>query len=212
MDFNKKKCLKLLKERKNLRKEGKLLWDYDKTKADELTSYISLLEDQIFWESRKEYVQLLKSFYNKKISFDEFYLPFCGLRGSNRKAARMLTEKLEAEACGILTKSNEIDIQFNPKSYGFTKIISDLHSLGDIYNPDVTLEMNLKDTEELLWYGMSEEYLRLTFEEDFLPQLEKYCKKSNISYNISLLTKIILSFTFTTASQTASASVKPTYF
>lgn len=49
MKFDKDKCLKLLKERKSLQKEGKSLEDY---KDDELVSYLSLIEDQIFWESR----------------------------------------------------------------------------------------------------------------------------------------------------------------
>ena len=51
-----------MKERKSLKKEGKLLRDYDKTKNDELISYLTLLEDQIFWESRKEYIQILDLF------------------------------------------------------------------------------------------------------------------------------------------------------
>ena len=48
MKFDKNKCLKLLKERKNFQKEGKLLQDYDKAKNDKLISYLSLVEDQIF--------------------------------------------------------------------------------------------------------------------------------------------------------------------
>jgi len=175
MKFDKHKCLKLLKEKKRLKKEGKLLRDYDKTKNDELISYLSLLEDQIFWESRKEYIQILDLFVSKKITLDQLFKQFCGLRGSNLRSARMWKEKLEEEA--FVVKSNEIDIQFNPKSCGFTKIISYLHSLVDACDPDVTLEMNLKQPE-LLWYGISEEYLRLRIEEYFLPQLEKYCKKS----------------------------------
>ena len=51
MKFNKDKCLKLLKERKSLQKEGKLLQDYDKAKNDELISYLGLIENRIFWES-----------------------------------------------------------------------------------------------------------------------------------------------------------------
>jgi len=51
MKFDKDKCLKLLKERKSLQKEGKLLRDYDKAKNDELISYLIMVEDQIFWES-----------------------------------------------------------------------------------------------------------------------------------------------------------------
>jgi hypothetical protein len=60
MEFDKHKCLKLLKERKSLKKEGKLLRDSDKAKNDELISYLILLEDQIFWKSRKEYIQILE--------------------------------------------------------------------------------------------------------------------------------------------------------
>jgi len=136
-----------------------------------------LLEDQIFWGSRKEYIQILDLFVSKKLTLDQLFKQFCGLRGSNLKVSRMWKENLEKKACGILTKSNKIDFQLNPESGGFTKIISYLHSLVDVCDPDVTLEMNLKQPE-LLWYGISEEYLRLRIEKYFLPQLEKYCKKS----------------------------------
>ena len=166
-----------MKKRKSLQKEGKFLWDSDKAKSKKLTRYLSLLDDQIFWESRKKYYQILYLFLRKNISLDEFINQFCGLRGSNLRSARMWKEKLEEEAFVVFPKSTEINIQVNPKSCGFTKIISYLHSLVDACDPDVTLEMNLKQPE-LLWYGISEEYLRLRIEKYFLPQLEKYCKKS----------------------------------
>lgn len=51
MKFEKDKCLKLLKERKSLQKEGKFLSDSDKAKNKELTRYLTLFYDQIFWES-----------------------------------------------------------------------------------------------------------------------------------------------------------------
>jgi len=177
MKFNKKKCLALLKERKELRQKGKFFWDFDEAKNHELISYLILLEDQIFWESRKEYIHILDLFVNKKITLDEFFNQFCGLRGSNLKASRMWEKKLEEEAFVVFPKSNETDIQLNPESSGFTKIISSLHSLVDACDPDVTYEMNL-EKPELLFYGISEEFLRLIIEEDFLPQLEKYCKES----------------------------------
>ena len=177
MKFDKDKCLKLLKERKSLQKKGKLLRDYDKAKNDELISYLIMVEDQIFWESRKEYIQMLDLFVSKKITLDHFFTQFCGLRGSNLKSARMWKNNLEEEACGIWTQSNKIDFQLIPESGEFTKIISNLHSWTDLYDPDITLEMNLKQPE-LIGYGISEEFLRFIIEEDFLPQLEKYCNKS----------------------------------
>ena len=69
MSFNKKKCLELMKESKKLRQEGKFLRD---SKSEELTRYLILLDDQIFWESCKKYCQILDLFVSKKISLDEF--------------------------------------------------------------------------------------------------------------------------------------------
>ncbi len=178
MKFDKDKCLKLLKERKSLQKEGKLLRDYDKAKNDELISYLILVEDQIFWESRKKYCQILDLFVRKKITLDQLFKQFYRLRGSNLRSAIIWKEKLEEEALLLFFQiMAEINIQLNPESGGFTKIISNLHSWTNLCDPDITLEMNLKQPE-LIAYGISEEFLRFTIEEDFLPQLEKYCKES----------------------------------
>ena len=162
-----------------------------KEKNDELIEYLTLLEDQIFWKSRKKYVKILKLFCHKKINLDEFFIQFGSLMGSNLKASRIWKKNLEAEAYRISTQSNEINGELNSESQGFTKIIYYLDSLIDICDPDITLEMNLKEDPELFFYGISEEFLRLTIENNFLPQLEKYCKKSKIFYNILLQTKII---------------------
>ncbi len=81
-----------------------------------MIGYLTLLSDQIFWQSRKEYFQMLDLFVSKKITFDEFFNQFYGLRSSNLDVSQMHEKNLEAEACGILTKSNEIDFQLNPES------------------------------------------------------------------------------------------------
>ena len=177
MKFNKDRCLKLLKEKKSLEREGKLLRDYDKAKNDELISYFIMVEDQIFWQSRKEYRQILEFFVSKKITVDQFIRQFSRLRTSNLNSPIIWQNNLEDEARGSCTQSNKIDFQLNPESGKFTKIICNLYSLIDLYDPDVTLEMNL-ETPESISYALSEEYLRFIIEEDFLPQLEKYCNKS----------------------------------
>jgi hypothetical protein len=174
MQFNKKKCLALLKEKNKLAQEGN--WNYDKVRNKELVGYLTLLEDQIFWQSRKEYFQILDLFVSKNITFDEFFDQFSGLRCSNREVSQMQKKNLEAEAFGIFTKSNEIDFQLNPESRGFSKIIYSLYYWLDVYNPDITLDMNLENPE-LIWYGMSEEYLRLSIKDNFLPEIGKYSKE-----------------------------------
>ena len=134
------------------------------------------LEDQVFWESRKEYVQMLNLFSIKKIPFQQFSDQFCELRGSNLWSAKVWKKKLEEDAFVVFPKSNEMDVQLNPKSCGFTKIISSIYSLLEISDPNITFEMNLKHPE-LLGYGVSEEFLRLQIKEGFLPKLKKYCKE-----------------------------------
>jgi len=130
-------------------------------------SYLFLIDDTIFWESREEYIQILELFVSKKITLDQFLSQFYRLRGLNLRSSKMLKNKLEEQAFVVSPKSTEINLQVNFKSEGFTKIISFLYSLTDLYDPDVTLEMNF-DEPELRLYGISEEYLRLMIESNFL--------------------------------------------
>ena len=116
-------------------------------------------------------------FVRQKISLDEFFKQFFRLRDSNLKASKIWEENLESEACGILTQSNEIDFQFNPESRGFTKIVSDLYSWTDLYDPDRILEMDLKNPD-LFGYRINEEFLRRLIKEDFLPRIGKCCEES----------------------------------
>lgn len=110
----------MLKERKNLKTEDKFLWNYDKAKNKELVGYFILLDDHIFWQSRKEYCQILNLLVRKKISLDAFFNQFYGLRGFNRKASKLWKDNLESEVCEILTKSNETELQLNPEACGLT--------------------------------------------------------------------------------------------
>jgi len=167
MDFNKQKCLELMAESKKLLQQGKYLWDYDKAKNKELTEYLTLLYDDIFWKSRYQYLQILESFVSRSIDIDELIQKFNDLLVSNRKASKMREENLE----------NEIDFQLNPESPGFSEIISSLTTIIDLVNPDITLDINLK-YPELIGYGISEELLKLCLKNNFLPRIYEYCKKS----------------------------------
>ena len=56
-----------------------------------------MVENQFFWESRKEYLQILDLFVSKKISLDQFFTQFCDRRRSNINSARMWKNNLEEE-------------------------------------------------------------------------------------------------------------------
>ena len=179
IQFNKKRYFQLLKEKKNLDKEGRSLWysKSNRSKSNELTGYITSLTDQSFWESRHEFIKLLNSVLSNKISIDEFMIQFCGLRSLKLNSANTLIDQLEQEAFDDSMQLTPLDIQLNSKSYGLSDIISFLHNLIDLYDPDVTLEMNLEEPE-FFAYGISEEWLKLAIKTEFLPKLKSYDSKS----------------------------------
>ena len=116
-----------------------------------MTGYFNLLDTQIFWQSRREDCQILDLLVSKKITLDQLFKQFYNLRGSNLKVSKMREENLEAKACGIWTKSNEIYFHLNPEYRGFTKIISSLHPFLNLCDPDTTLDMNLKQIIEIIF-------------------------------------------------------------
>jgi hypothetical protein len=154
MTFNKNKFLKLLCERKQLKDAGQSLNDFNKEKNSELTTYLILLGDQIFWESTNAYIKILELFVQNKIIFDQFAKQFYNLRASN-------------------FEFDEIDIEYNSKSYKFTELISHLQALVEICNPEVNLKENLEAPDQIV-YGLSEELLKLRIKNFFLPELKKY--------------------------------------
>ena len=166
MEFNKKKCVELMVESKKLLQQGKSLHDYDPAKNTKLAEYLTLLYDDVFWASRHQYLQILESFTNRSIDINESIQKFYDLRCSNMKASETRVKNLE----------NEIDFQLNPEAYGFTDIISSIDMTIDLFDSDITLEMDLEDPE-LTVYGMSEESLRLDIKENFLPIIYVCCKK-----------------------------------
>lgn len=179
MKFNEQKCLELIAESNKLLQQGKSLWDYDKVKNKKWVEYITMLHDDIYWKTRDQYLQIIEGFISKIITVDEFIKKFDDLRRSNMNVSEMWEKNLATER----------DLP-NPKSRGFTKIISNIDMRIEIFDPEVTLDINLK-YPELVCYGMSEEFFKLDLKNNYLPRISEYCKKSKISYNISLLTKMI---------------------
>lgn len=167
MDFDRKRCLDLMAESNKLLQEGKCLYELDKVKSQKLSQYITLLCDEIFWKSRDQYLQIIESFLSGNIDIDTFINKFDDLQWSNIHASEKLQKNLE----------NEVDFQPNLKSRGFRKIIAFVDESIELFDPEVTLDMNLKNPD-LLVYGISEEFLKLDLKNTYLPIIRQYCKKS----------------------------------
>ena len=75
-----------------------MLWNSDKIKYKELAHYLILLSDDIFWQSKDQYLQIIENFTNRSIDGEEFVKQFGKLRRANLNASNMREANLEAEA------------------------------------------------------------------------------------------------------------------
>ena len=162
MEFNQENCLKLLQEERELFQQGSSLWHSDKMKYRELSYYLKILEENIFWLSHYNYLQILEEFSNQTISVNEFVSKFCDLRYENFQSVDMLKENPETEL-----KDN---FPLNSESLEFVRIISMIYSSIDLYDP------NLEDSESNE-YAISQEALRRLVENDYLPLVLSYCEE-----------------------------------
>jgi hypothetical protein len=113
--YNKKRHLELLKKR-----EKKSI---SSTESKELLNYSAVLDRQLDWETRDQYLQLLKEFIEGKIDIGEFLIAF-EERG-----------RLNGEVLDIL-ESNLILLEPHEKSLDFLDFIQQILQDCEIYNPD----------------------------------------------------------------------------
>jgi hypothetical protein len=145
--YNKKRHLELLKKR-----EEKSI---SSTESEELLNYSAVLDRQLDWETRDQYLQLLKEFIEGKIDIGEFLIAF-EERG-----------RLNGEVLDIL-ESNLILLEPHEKSLDFLDFIQQILQDCEIYNPDpepFRHEYELDETE-----------FRNSIEETYL-QIQKLLKE-----------------------------------
>ena len=166
MQFNIKKYRTLLKNKK-------MLGSLNNAKLEIYNYLLYLLDDYFLWQNKENFYQLIQLFLNKKITIDEFLSKFRVLNVSSLRKSQIFQKNFQKDA---QTNLNEIEIEINPNSKGFEKIISYLNDILSLYEPNITLEMNLENPE-LIGYGMSEELIRDLLKDKFLSEINTYCKK-----------------------------------
>ena len=113
--YNKKRHLELLKKR-----EEKSI---SRTESKELFNYSAVLDRQLDWETRDQYLQLLEEFLEGKIDIGEFLVAF-------EERVRLNGEVLD------ILESNLILLEPHQKSLDFLDFIQQILQDCEIYNPD----------------------------------------------------------------------------
>lgn len=95
-------------------------------KIDEVSEYNQLLSDYPYWESRQYYCQRIQKFVSNELSIPDFIGEVLYQSLSNKRDAYDLIEDFQRQA----------SIELDPKSFGFSKIISDLTSVLEGFDED----------------------------------------------------------------------------
>ena len=116
-----------------------------------------MFEDHVRWESRKEYFESIKNFLNNKIDGDTFCSQIISLRNQN-------FVKMDEVEANLTSKT---DFHLTSKSIGFSNLIETLFYWIELFDSDVP------DSESSC-FGISEIFLKLIIQDEFLPQFSKY--------------------------------------
>ena len=95
-------------------------------KINEVSEYNQLLLDYPYWESRQYYCQRIQKFISNELNIPDFIAEVLYSSLSNKRDASDLIEDYERQA----------SIELDPKSFGFSTIISDLTPVLEGYDED----------------------------------------------------------------------------
>jgi hypothetical protein len=95
-------------------------------KMGEVSEYNQLLFDYPYWESRQYYYQRIQKFVSNELNIPDFIAEVLYPSLSNKREASDLIEDFQRQA----------SIELDPKSFGFSTIISDLTPVLEGYDED----------------------------------------------------------------------------
>lgn len=129
-------------------------------KQSELSRFYVVLEENIFWLLRREYLEIIEGFLDKEFNGEIFFEKIIDLE-------RRSKEKIEALKLDLRSQGN---ITFTSKAINFMRIISLLSSLYDLF------DSKLEDSKSSP-YKLSENGVREVIENQILSNLREYCEK-----------------------------------
>lgn len=120
LNYDKKLHLELLNDCENLNQQGGVLSDELNSR---LRTYSIILIDQLHWEIRDQYLELLTKFIEKKIDGFNFRITFCERYKSIEKVADVV-------------KSNRVLLSPDKNSLDFGNLLAKIYNYCQIYSGD----------------------------------------------------------------------------
>lgn len=187
--MNQTRFLELLRKEEVLQSENKSLYEVDKSEDSELAAYQILLSQQICYENRFQYIDLVKKCLDGEINCYAFQWDFFEISRNDMKTLDKLIKKVSRS--GI---DGEMNFHTDSKIENFSSLIDD----------------QLVPMCEFLDDGLSEESFYHKLEQVYSKML-KYIESTSVIKNDSEVLKFVIIF-FTVVASLAYSVLNPTLF
>ena len=185
--MNQTRFLELLRKEEVLESENKSLYEVEKSEYSELTSYRIVLQEQIYYENRSQYIDLVKKCLDGEINCYAFQWDFFEISRNEMKTLDKLIKKVSRS--GI---DGEMNFHTDSKIENFSSLIDD----------------QLVPMCDFLDDGLSEESFYHKLEQVYSEML-KYTESTSVIKNDSEVLKFIIIF-FTVVAALAYSVLNPT--
>ena len=187
--MNQTRFLELLRKEEILNSKNKSLYEVDKSEYSELTAYQILLSQQICYENRFRYLDLVKKCLDGEINCYELQWTFFEIFRNDRRALDKLIEKINQY--GI---DSEINFHNDSKIEKFASLLDDqLVPMCDFLDDDLS--------EERFYQKLKEVY----------SEMLEYTESTSVIQNDSKILKSVMIF-FTVIVSLAYSILNPTIF
>lgn len=127
--MNKTRYFELVAKEKALQAENSSLYDINKSEYSELTSYQTILQQQVFYDNRSQYIDLIQKCIDGEINCYAFQWDFFAIYYDHIKIYHKLIENLNQ--AGI---SSEISFYTDSKIKNFSLLIDELVPICEFLN------------------------------------------------------------------------------
>ena len=159
--------LELLEYSNELEKNQKYLIKEDPIAFNKLLNFLVIIEENLHWKVKNQYVKLIEDFLNGNISADDFSIIFIRMfEKTVEKVRRLEIDLKEKNSLNPSFQSSEISkLLLKEKACGIADLLSSVYGDCDRFNPDLSSEDD---------FYLEEEQFRNSIKELFF-EMQKYC-------------------------------------
>ena len=155
--------LQLLEYSNELEKNQKYLIKEDPIAFNKLLNFLGIIEENLHWKVKNQYVKLIEDFLNGNISADDFSIIFIRMfEKIVEKVRRLEIDLKKKNSLNPSFQSSEISkLLLKGKACGIADLLSSVYGDCDRFNPDLSSEDDFYLDEVQLKDSIEKTYLQI---------------------------------------------------